>query len=107
MSYFATLDGRAVADVATNFGMRDFSDWVLEFEGIEALQYLIHYGESEELEDVEQNLIRALKIGEPTSGQRCIGEGLLAVLRGRGVATVLIVSDGTGEGEVDEKADQG
>lgn len=107
MSYYAALDGRDVGDVATNSGMHDFSEWVTELEGAEALRYLTEYGESEDLEALETELAAALESADPTPDQRSIGEGLLAILRNRGNATVLIISDGVGEGEGEAEVERG
>ena len=95
MSVAAYLDGEEVAQVATNSGWRDFCMWGAARSGSQ-LRQLCTAGWSEELGVLERELRVALSSGDPTSDQRSVGEGLLAMLAGRGERVVLVVSDGFG-----------
>lgn len=104
MSYFATLDGKAVADVATNSGWLDFVRWVERQNTAEALQHLAEYGWSEQLDDAQRDLVAAMKNGKPSADQRSIARRLWQTLRARGGATVLVVTDGIGEGTEEDNS---
>lgn len=100
MSQFATIDGQELGQVATNSGWYDFTNWIEEIQGIDALRHVAEYGWYEgNLLDVASNLVAVVRDGEPSPDQKSIAVGLYRMLKDRGNANgVLVISDGTGEG---------
>jgi hypothetical protein len=103
MSVFASIDGVAGPDVATNSGWADFCKWVAEISGVDDLRHLTEFGwyEDDDWSEIADDLRQAIEAGEPTPDQQSIAEGLLKIVEDAGDGTVLVVSDGTGEGEED------
>jgi hypothetical protein len=104
MTMALSIEGRAVGDVATNTGWRDFGEWVAELEGADDLRHLTEYGWYEgDLQLIEDQLAESLESAEPTPDQKSVGDGILTFVQDREPsATVIVVSDGIGEGDASE-----
>lgn len=98
MSLYAALDkgGRPEMgpQVATNSGWSDFTAWARTLTDVPALLQVADEGVSDDLAALTIDLTAALERGEPTPDQKSIGDGLLAVLREREDAEVLVITNG-------------
>lgn len=101
MSLFATVNGKYVADVATNKGWSDFVEWA-EQRNSTALLHLVEHGWTDDISDLYHVLRADLEKAAPDV--RSVGQGILDAIASVKDGDVLLISDGVG-GDGDSEED--
>jgi hypothetical protein len=86
MSQYTVVDDDLPAEVASNTGWGQFTDWVngLDVNGLEELHHLAAYGWSQDVKPLAEQLAKAIKEGNPSPDVTDVGETLLAQIRDGG-----------------------
>ncbi len=98
MSRYTQLETGEQEFLASNSGWGDWGRWVdkLEVKGLEELHHLNHYGWSQNLQKLQDQLTQALKSEGIEQDVRTVAQTLFSVVQHRGTSEVLLVTDASG-----------
>jgi hypothetical protein len=96
MSQYAINEDGEGAQVASNLGWSEFCEWVerLRLDDYPSLHHLVKFGRDNDIDDLAEDIRRALEARPPRADVRSVATGLIRILGSMTGADIIIITNG-------------